>query len=204
MGWYIVHVVATLLWDVIGLSRLSPDEKTLELLVLRHQLLLLRRHQKRGPSISCGEKLILLTLVDQLCGLGKASKARLEQFILIFKPETLLRWHQALVKQKWMLANSPKTAGRPAIEADIVQLILCMAHENHWGHRKIEGELKKLGYRISDEAIRKLLRKHHIPPFPERKSSSWRTFLNHYRATLLACDFFTVETSFGLSLARMA
>jgi putative transposase len=70
-----------------------------------------------------------------------------------------------------------------------------MAQENRWGHRKIEGELKKLGYSISDEAVRKLLRQHHIPALPERKStSSWRTFLNHYRETLLACDFFTVET----------
>jgi putative transposase len=192
---YIFHMMVTLLWDALRLSRLSPDNKTLELLILRQQLLILRRHQKRGPSISSSEKFLLLTLVDRLCGLGKAGKVRLEQLILIFNPETLLRWHQALIKQKWTFNNTPKTAGRPAIEPEMVQLILRMAQENRWGHRKIEGELKKLGYRISDETIRKLLRQHHIPALPEWKgTSNWGTFLNHYRATLLACDFFTVET----------
>jgi putative transposase len=195
MVWYFLYGLVSLLWDALRLSRLSPDDKTLELLVLRQQLLILRRHQKRGPAITFSEKFILLTLVDRLCGLGGAGKARLEQLILIFKPETLLRWHQALVKKKWTFLSTPKTPGRPAIEPAVVQLILRMANENRWGHRKIEGELKKLGYRISDETIRKLLRQHHIPPLAERKSSlSWHTFLNHYRKTLLACDFFTVET----------
>lgn len=70
-----------------------------------------------------------------------------------------------------------------------------MAQENRCGHRKIEGELKKLGHSIRDEAVRKLLRHHHIPPVPEQKvTSSWRTFLNHHRETLVACDFFTVDT----------
>src|SRR5688572_25592363 len=133
MVWYFVHVLATLFWDAMRLSRLSPDEKTLELLVLRQQLLILRRHQKRGPSISSGEKLILLTLLDRLCGLGRAGKAHLEQLVLIFKPETLLRWHQASIKQKWTFANSPKTPGRPPIEPEMVQLILRMAPENRWG-----------------------------------------------------------------------
>jgi putative transposase len=190
MVWYLFHILVTLLWDAICLSRLSPDEKTLELLVLRQQLLILRRHQKRGPSISAGEKLILVTLLDRLCGLSRAGKARLEKIVLIFKPETLLRWHQALIKKKWTFASASKPSGRPPIEPEMVQLILHMAQENRWGHRKIEGELKKLGYSISDEAIRKLLRQHHIPGSPERKGTgNWRTFLNHYRETLLACDF---------------
>ena len=111
MIWYIVHLVITLLWDAVRLSWLSPDDKTLELLALRQQLLMLRRHQKRGPSITRGEKLMLLTLVDQLCDMGKAGKAQLDQLILIFQPATLLRWHQALVKKKWTFANTPKTAG---------------------------------------------------------------------------------------------
>ncbi len=188
MVWYFVYVLATLVWDAFRLSRLSPDDKTLELLVLR-------RHQKREPSISFCEKLILLSLLDRLCNIGKTGKAQLEQLILVFKPETLIRWHQALIKKKWTFANTQKTPGRPAIDPNVVQLILRIAQENRWGHRKIEGELKKLGYSISDEAIRKLLRHYHIPTVPERKgTSSWRTFLNHYRETLLACDFFTVDT----------
>jgi hypothetical protein len=78
--------VVTLLWYIIRLSRLLTDEKTLELLAVRQQLLIVRRHQKRGPSIIRPEKLILLTLVDQLCGIRKAGKAWLEQLLLIFSP----------------------------------------------------------------------------------------------------------------------
>src|SRR5689334_220779 len=148
MVWYFLHMMVTLVWDALCLSRLSPDDKTLELLVLRQQLIILRRHQKRGPAISSSEKFLLLTLVDRLCGLGQPGKTRLEQLILIFKPETLLRWHHALIKKKWTFANPPTRVGRAAIEPELVQLILRMAQENRWGHRKIEGELKKLGYQI--------------------------------------------------------
>jgi hypothetical protein len=92
-------------------------------------------------------------LVDQLCGIRKVAKAQLEQLILIFSPTTLLRWHQTLVTKKWTFANTPKTVGRPALEPDMVALILRMARENRWGHRKIEGEMKKLVYQVSDKTI---------------------------------------------------
>ena len=72
-----------------------------------------------------------------------------------------------------------------------------MAGENHGGDNKIEGELKKLGYRISHETVRKILRQYGIPPLAERqRKSTWRTFLNHYKETLLACDF-SGSTGFG-------
>ena len=195
MVWYIIHVVATLLWDGVRLSRLSADDKTIEVLVLRQQVLMLRRHQKRGPSISQGEKLILITLAEHVCRFGRAQKGQLKRLVLIFKPETLLGWHRDLVKKKWTFANTPKAPGRPSTDPQLVQLILQMGRENQWGDDRIEGELKKLGYRISDETIRKILRSHDVPPVPVRKrTTTWRTFLNHYKDTLLACDFFTVET----------
>ena len=76
-----------------------------------------------------------------------------------------------------------------------MQAILRLAHENQWGDDRITGELKKLGYRISHETVRKILRRHGILPIPaQRVSSNWRTFINHYKGTFLACDFFTVET----------
>jgi putative transposase len=109
MVWYLLHAMVTLLWDAIRFSQLSPDDKTLELLFLRQQLIILRRHHKRGPALCNSEKFLLLTLVDPILGMRKAGKARLEQLILIFKPETLLRWHQALIKKKWTFANAAKT-----------------------------------------------------------------------------------------------
>ncbi len=114
---------------------------------------------------------------------------------MIFKPETLLRWHRELVKKKWTFANTPKRSGRPSTDPEIVELILRLARENRWGDDRIEGELKKLGDRVSHETVRKILRSHGIPPVPARKGmTTWRTFLNHYKDTLLACDFFAVDT----------
>ena len=100
MIWYLVHLTVSLFWDSLRFSRLSPDDKTLELLLLSQQVLILRRHQKRGPTVTRSEKLILLTLIDQLRHFADLQKAQLEQVILIFKPETLLRWHRELVKHK--------------------------------------------------------------------------------------------------------
>jgi transposase InsO family protein len=195
MIWHFVYLVAHLLWDSFRFSRLTPDAKTLELLLLRQQILILRRHQKRGPTVTRTEKLLLLTLVEQLRPLIELPKTQLEQLILIFKPDTLLRWHRELVKRKWTFNNQSKRVGRPPIEPQVVQLVLQLARENRWGDDRITGELKKLGYHISHEKVRQILRHHGMLPVPDRKSSStWRTFLNHDKDTLLACDFFTVET----------
>jgi len=79
------------------------DDKTIEVLLLRQQLLILRRQQRPGPSISQGEKFMLLTLLEPMCRFACAQKTRLEQLVLIFKPDTLLGWHRALVKKNGRL-----------------------------------------------------------------------------------------------------
>jgi putative transposase len=166
-----------------------------ELLLLRQQILILRRHQRRRPDLTRSEKFILVSLVAQLRHRVKLQKTHLAHLVLILKPETLLRWHRELVRRKWTFNNSPQAAGRPPTDPYLVQLILQLARENAWGDDRIAGELKKLGYAISHETVRKILRSHGIAPAPTRKGpSNWRTFINHYKATLLACDFFTIET----------
>jgi hypothetical protein len=130
MVWYILHVVITLLWGGVRLRRMLEDDKTIEVLLLRQQLLVLRCHQKRGPLISPGEKFILITLAEQVCRFGRAQKGQLERLFLIFKPETLLRWLQHLVKKKWTFANTSTARGRPPIDPDLVPLILQLAREN--------------------------------------------------------------------------
>ena len=81
MIWYLIHQVTSLLWDSLRFSRLSPDAKTLELLLLRQQLLIVRRHQKRGRSITHCEKFILLTLIEQIRRL-----ANLQQGVVATNP----------------------------------------------------------------------------------------------------------------------
>ena len=92
-------------------------------------------------------------------------------------------------------STSRSRGGRPRLAAEVEALIVRLARENNWGAGKIEGELQKPGYWVSDTTILTILRRHNIPPEPERKpASSWRTFLNHYKDHILACDFFTIET----------
>jgi hypothetical protein len=93
------------------------------------------------------------------------------------------------------LQPASEEGGAPPVDPQIIQPVLQLALENQWRDDCIMGKLKKLGYRISHETVQQLLRRHGILPVPHRKSSStWRTFLNHYKDILLACDFFTVET----------
>ena len=120
MIWYLVLLVASLFWDSLRFSHLSPDDKTLELLLLRQQVLILRRHQKRGPPVTRSEKLILLTLVAQFRPFADLRKVHLGQLILIFKLETLLSWHRTLVRRKWTFNNTPKRPGRPPTDPQLV------------------------------------------------------------------------------------
>ncbi|MBK9747571.1 MAG: helix-turn-helix domain-containing protein [Chloroflexi bacterium] len=100
-----------------------------------------------------------------------------------------------MVKRKWTFKHQAKRGGRPPIEPQVVQLVLQLVRENRWGDDRITGELKKLGYRISHETVHQILSRHGIPPIPQKQSATtWRTYLNHYKDTLFACDFFTVET----------
>jgi hypothetical protein len=93
--------------------------------------------------------------------------------------------------------NPAAGGGRPRTVREIEQLVLRLARENDWGNGKIEGELLKLGYAISDETVATILKRHAIPPAPERLPSlSWRHLMTHYKDQILACDFFTVETLF--------
>ena len=113
-------------------------------------------------------------------------------------PQTLLRWHRELVRRKWK--QPPRIAGRPAVDDRIRQLVLRFARENPgWGYPRIAGELLKLGLRVSPSTVRRLLLANGLGPAPRRSGPSWRLFLRQQAATMLACDFFTVET---ISLRR--
>jgi hypothetical protein len=107
----------------------------------------------------------------------------------------VLKWHWELVRRKWTYPRKHK-GGRPRINAEVENLIVRLAKENpRWGYGKLEGELLKLGFKVSRTTIRNVLDRHQIVPAPVRNDSlGWRQLMNHYREQLLACDFFTVET----------
>jgi putative transposase len=163
--------------------------KDVELLVLRHQLAVLERQQRR-PSLRPADRAFLAALTRVL----PQSRRR----GLIVTPQTLLRWHRELVRRKW--TQPRRSCGRPAVDDRIRQLVQRFARENPgWGYPRIAGELLKLGLRVSPSTIRRILLANRLGPAPRRSGPSWRQFLRQQAASMLACDFFTVKT---LSLRR--
>jgi putative transposase len=113
-------------------------------------------------------------------------------------PHTLLRWHRELVRRKW--TQPQRGPGRPATDGRVQELVLRLARENpRWGYPRIAGELLKLGPRISPSTVRRILLAARLEPAPRRSGPTWRQFLRQQAASMLACDFFTVET---ISLRR--
>src|SRR5512132_859896 len=108
-------------------------------------------------------------------------------------PRTLLRWHRALVRRKWR--QPPGRRGRPCVPAEVRAVVLRMARENpRWGHRRISGELGKLGSPVSPSTVRRLLARPGLGPAPRTSGPGWREFLRAQAASIVACDFFTVES----------
>lgn len=170
-------------------SRSSELAKDVELLVLRHQLVVLRR-QERRVSMRPADRAFLAALARVL--------PQRRRHGLIVTPQTLLRWHRELVRRK--SAQPRRSPGRPAVDERIRQLILRFARENpRWGYPRIVGELQKLGLRVSPSTVRRLLLAAGLKPAPRRSGPSWRAFLERQAASMIACDFFTVET---ISLRR--
>jgi putative transposase len=192
----IAHLLALLI-DLATCTWRSDRAKDLEILLLRQQLALLQRTQPRPPRLTRWERLGLAVLAAKLGRLSAHWRERLRESLLLWKPETVLGWHRALVRCKWTFRHR-RAPGRPPIGAALEQLILRLAAENpRWGYKRIQGELHKLGYRVARATICAVLKRHHIPPAPSRgRGGSWRAFLRHYRQPVLACDFFALESLF--------
>jgi putative transposase len=194
MSWYLLVQLFSTWIELILLGRKTTTEKDLEILLLRRQLMIVERTLTKPLRISRVEKLTLAVLLAQLKIRTGQTVHQLRQMLRIFQPETVLQWHRDLVRRKWTFRHVNR-GGRPRTGAGLEQLVLRLARENDWGSAKIQGELLKLGYRISDGTVRKILKRHGIPSSGERCASpGWRHLMTHYKHQLLACDFFTVET----------
>jgi putative transposase len=152
--------------------------------MLRHEVAVLRRQVAR-PALQPADRAVLAGLSRLL------SAARRGRFFV--QPETLLRWHRDLVRRKWTYAH--RRPGRPTLPAGTVSLVLRLAKENPtWGYRRIHGELATMDVRLAASSVWAILDRHGIGPTPRRSGPTWAEFLRAQATTLLACDFFTVDT----------
>jgi len=187
--WSLVYlVIRTLVALIVGTSRRGRDDgaKDLEILVLRHQLRVLRRTAGR-PKLQPIDRVLL----------AAASRAmpRDRWVAFLVTPATLLRWHRELVRRKWTYRRTGRP-GRPPIDPEVRALILRLARENpRWSCVRIGGELRKLGHRVSATTVRTLLRTARAGPAPRRSGPTWTEFLRAQAEGIIACDFFTVETA---------
>ena len=170
--------------QLLALLARGDAAKDLEILVLRHQLAVLRRQSTR-PKLEPGDRALLAAVSRVL------PRSRWSCFFVT--PETLLRWHRRLVAGVWTYPH--RGPGRPPLDQELQQLIVRLARENpRWGYQRIQGELQHLGVRVSATVIRTTLRRHGLDPAPRRAATTWRAFLRQQAAGIVACDFFTVDT----------
>jgi putative transposase len=164
----------------------SERAKEIENLVLRHQLQLLERQVAR-PQLRPADRALLAAFSRML-----PRRAWAPFFVT---PATLLRWHRELVARRWTYPH--RRPGRPETPVGVRELVLRLARENPgWGYRRIQGELVGLGVRIAASTVWTILREAGVEPAPRRLESSWREFLRRQAASIIECDFLTVDTLF--------
>jgi putative transposase len=172
---------------VVQLVRLAfrgQDELAIEVVILRHEVSVLRRQVAR-PALRPADRAVLAAFSRLLSALRRGH--------LFVRPETLLRWHRDLVRRRWTTSHA--RPGRPGLPGGTVALVVRLARENPtWGYRRIHGELATLGVKLAPSSVWAILGRPGIDPTPRRSGPSWLEFVHAQAASMIACDFFSLDT----------
>ena len=170
--------------QLVRLSCRAQDDLAIEVVMLRHEVAVLRRQVAR-PALQPTDRALLAGLSRLLSG------ARRGRFFV--QPATLLAWHRDLVRRRWSYPH--RRSGRPALATGTVALVIRLARENPtWGYRRICGELATMGIVLAPSSVWAILKRRGIDPVPRRSGPTWAEFLRAQAKGLIACDFFHVDT----------
>jgi transposase len=181
-----VYMITRFVLAVVTVLVRREVSKDVELLVLRHENAVLRRHVKR----------VRYQPADRvwLSALARLIPRRRWAQVFDVSPDTLLRWHRRLVAWRWTYPR-PAAPGRPSIPVPVARLVVAMARQNPgWGHRRIQGELTRLGHKIAYSTVWEILKKAGIDPAPQRRGPTWNAFLSAQAHRIIACDFLHVDS----------
>jgi hypothetical protein len=168
-------------WAFVRALLVNSAAVSLENVALRHQLAVLQRSVGR-PRLRCRDRLLWVALSQLWAGWQSS--------LLIVRPATVLAWHRKGFQLYWRWRSRHRSAGRPPLDLELRTLIRRMARENPtWGRRRIQAELRFLGYEVAELTVAKYMRR--LSPRP---SSTWRTFLEAHLSDIVAIDFFVVPT----------
>jgi len=183
----LVYRLLRCLFGLLAVLIRSDLSKDAELLVLRHENQVMRRQLAVRVRWDHADRL-------WLAALSRLVSRRRWPEVFPVTPATILRWHRDLVARKWDYTER-RRPGRPSTHTSVKTLILRMARENPaWGHRRIQGELARLGHAIAASTVWEILHAAGIDPAPRRAGPTWREFLASQAHAIIACDFLVVET----------
>ena len=168
----------------LALAFRGHHELVLENLALRQQLLAATRAARR-PRLVASDRLFWIRLVRLWRNWRSA--------LVLVQPDTVVRWHRDWLRRRWTRGSAPRRDGRPPVDPQVRTLVREMATANAlWGAPRIHGELRMLGFDVSERTVSRLLEQQ-----PRRPSQTWKTFLRNHLASAASVDFFTVSTLTG-------
>jgi putative transposase len=185
---------------MLRLLPMSNRDKDVEILALRHQIMVLQRQLgMQKTRLEPSDRAFLAALLHRL------PMDVMRRLPLLVCPDTVLRWHRDLIARRHAARSRPRRTGRPRTLRSIRALVLRLARENPaWGYRRLHGELLVLGVRVAASTVWEILHEAGVEPAPDRASTTWAAFLRSQADALLACDFFETVTLTGARMYVLA